>query len=101
MSRKQTPSSLDAMRDVLRRELPTEVWALGHYVDDTPCLLLEESVWVGGFFERGTFDVRFRTSSFDQAAALFTSSVRSIEESTRLSARAAARWLALRGKTKP
>lgn len=101
MSRDQTPSSLDAMRDVLRSELPTEGWALGHYVDDTPCLLQEDKVWVGGFFERGNFDVRFRTPSFDEAAALFTSWVRSIEESTRLSAEATARWLALRGKTKP
>lgn len=101
MSGNQTASPLAVMRDALRAKLPSEGWAVGHYVDDRPCLLLEDTVWVGGFFERGNFDVRFRTSSFDEAVVLFTRWVVSIEESTRLSAEVTARWLAQHGKTKP
>lgn len=93
--------ALDAMRQALQAELPSGGWALGGYVEDMPCLVLSENQWLGGFFEHGTFTVRFRTESFDDALALFTTWVRSVEESTRLSAEATARWLARKGKKRP
>lgn len=92
---------LQTMRETLERELPNRAWALGEYIENTPCLELRESEWVGGFCERGTFDLRFRTKLFDEAAAQFIMRVRSMDESTRLSAAATARWLERAGRKRP
>jgi hypothetical protein len=93
--------SVDRMRDALLRALPGEAWVLADFVDDMPCLILRDDRWVGGFYERGNFNVRFETRSFIEALDVFTKWVRSMDESTRLSADATARWRARMGKNRP
>lgn len=93
---------LDAARQALVNEdLPDGSWSLGQLVDDRPCLLLEDHTWIAGFFERGEFVVRFEAGTVDEAIVRFAEWVRSIDESTRLSAEATERWLRRMGKARP
>lgn len=97
-----------AIRSLLDARLTPGTWTLGgngggapcRYVDG-PCLVLEDGRWVGGYCERGGFDVWFKADSLEAAASLFIDRVLSIEDSTRRSVEATDRWLARRGKKRP
>jgi hypothetical protein len=81
--------------------LQSESWAFNCLIDDRPCLVESGGLWVAGFFERGSFDIRFSEPDVEIAVTRFIAWVRSVTESSRLSAEATSRWLDRNGKQRP
>jgi len=100
-------SDIDALEVAAARaalestNLSPRYWAVGEQLDDHCCLLRQEGRWVAGYFERGSFRVKFVETESRAAVTQFVMWVSSVQESTERSAQATAEWLTKHGKTRP
>ena len=81
--------------------LPPDTWAFDRLEDERPCLLLNGSSWVAGYYERGSLRVQFETEDMDHAICRFVEWVIAGDASSRLSAEATDRWLRRTGGSRP
>lgn len=73
--------------------IPDRFWSVGTLQDDRYCLLYSDQQWIGGYFERGSFEVEFVVWDSQAAISQFVSRVEPTYRSTTARAAGSRAWL--------
>lgn len=83
------------------RRVREKTWACGRLEDNRYCLVADGPDWKIGFFERGSFDIRYETADVESAISYFVDWVTEEDKGALRDAGATRAWLERHGLKRP